>query len=130
MSVKYEFDSATNILTARPEGTITVSAIREYFSAVVCDVSVGSVRFEVVLFEGVTDFAFAYSATYGLEQQYSVMRESKGIELTLFLAPQDLQFGIARMLSSVLGETAATVVVRDQEGLNEAMERACAEGHS
>ena len=102
-------------------------AIRAYFAAVIGDASVGRVKFEIVLFEGVTDFAFTYSETHALETQYSAMRDSKGIELTLFLAPQDLQFGIARMLSSILGDKLPTIVVRDQEGVDAAIERASSE---
>jgi len=113
MKIVYEYESSSNTLTVKPTGAISINDIFQYFNNVINDDSVKKIDIEFVLFDQVKDFAFSYSETHSLREQYRDMRKRKGYGLTVFVAKDGYHFGMARMLSSVLGDEFKQEVVND-----------------
>ncbi len=121
MSISYSYNASALTLTASPSGVVTISDIHQYFDRVTIDPAIGEIDVEVVEFESVLDFAFSYRETLDVRSRYRELRKQKGTGLTLFVAPHEYQFGMARMLATVLGDEFPCDFVRSTEEIQEAI---------
>lgn len=119
MTLHYEYEAEKETLTVRPRGVLKPSDIREYFEEVSTNPDVGVVKVEIVDFEAVTDFGFFYSDLNKIRRVYEkTLPGHKGTQITIFLAPEDLQFGIARMTASAFGDKLPMVAARFVEDVD------------
>jgi len=97
LPVKYEYDPKLSILHARPHGELSIADIANYFHEVSNDNKIGQEIIEVVHFDDVVDFRFSSDNATSIPQQYKEVQERKKIRATIFIAKDEIQFGIARM---------------------------------
>ncbi len=112
MTVPYEYDAENQNVTVRPSGILGLADIVDYIDRLRNDPNIGTVRNEIVHFEEVTDFTITYSEIKSVLEAYEGIVRQKGLEKTIFVAPQDLQYGIARMVGGIFGERFTTRAVR------------------
>ena len=74
---------------------------------------------EVAELSAQVDFNFRYCDTNQLETLYRKMKVTKGIRYTIFIAAEDLQYGMARMLAAIISDDGSTWTVRGRKELVE-----------
>ncbi len=113
MTIHYEYDADTQIVTVRPRGVLGLSDILGYLNRLGEDQGVGGIKTEIVFFEDVSDFTITYSEIEAVRAAYEqIMARGKGLEQTIFVAPRDIQYGIARMVGGIFGDRFEVRAVR------------------
>ena len=113
MSITYSYQDG--VLYTAVKEQLTVKEISNYFDAVIKDPLVKNVEFELVTMEPGLEYQFSYNDTTNVAQLYSRMKEAKNISRTIFVAADDSQFGMSRMLATIISEVVEVSVVRSLE---------------
>jgi hypothetical protein len=115
--VTYRYDSSINVVFTRPTGVLTPGDVSSYFAEVAANPEIAPHFVEVVLFDDVEDFAFRYSEAVTMVDEYRQSMLTKQCARTVFIARTSVGYGIARMLSAVVGDHADFRVVRTDDEL-------------
>ena len=110
-------------MTVLADGIISIRDIHQYFERISKDPAVGEIDIELVELSAQADFNFRYGETNQLESLYRKMKVAKGIQYTFFVAPTDLQYGMARMLAAIIGDEATAWAVRGRNEIAELIQR-------
>ena len=122
--MRYNYDVKEQTVTVHPRGVLGLSDILEYLNKLRDDPNVGTLKTEIVHFDDVTDFTITYSDIKSVLNAYEeTMVREKGLALIVFVAPQDLQFGMARMVGGIFGDRFKTRAVRSVVEIDAAPDR-------
>lgn len=91
--------------------------ILDYFDAVVADPSITDIHVEVIEVSVSTEPNFNYKDAGAFAAAYKRFKYATNLELAIFVAPDDLQFGISRMLASIMDELLEVQIVRGTDEL-------------
>ena len=114
LSIECTYSPGDRTLTVLADGIVSIQDIHQYFERISKDPSVGEIDIEVVELSAQVDFNFRYGETNQLEALYRKMKVAKGIQYTFFVAPTDLQYGMARMLAAIIGNEGTAWAVRER----------------
>ena len=101
MPVKYEYDSALNVIHAHPYDTLSIREIGNYYNDIKNDREIRKGIIEVVHFNKVDEFLFSSSEALIIPKIYGEFKEGKEIQRTILIGESDIHFGIARMLQII-----------------------------
>ena len=101
MPVKYEYDSALNVIHAHPYDTISIREIGNYFNDIKNDRQIRKGIIEVVHFNKVDEFLFSSSEALIIPKMYGEFKEGLKLKRTVLIGESDIHFGIARMLQII-----------------------------
>lgn len=101
MPIDYTYDSARKIINADAHGIVTVSEIVDYLESILSNdiITFGSI--EVFSLENATDLIMKYSEVHVFQDLWSRYKKRIGKQV-LIIAPNQLSFGLFRMLSTVV----------------------------
>ena len=119
MPVEYTYDRDANIIHAHPYGELTLPEIRAFFNDLIHDDGIRTQSLEVVHFERVAGFIFAWNEAVENIGMVDRLREKKAVKATIFVATDSTQYGISRMLQTLYdihdAEYPTRVVASDEE---------------
>jgi hypothetical protein len=101
MTVSYEYDSALNIIHARPSDTLSIREIGSYFNDIMNERKIRQGIIEVVHFKNVDEFLFSSSEALIIPKMYGEFKERMKLKRTILIGESDIHFGIARMLQII-----------------------------
>ena len=101
MPVKYEYDSALNVIHAHPYDTLSIREIGNYFNDIKNDRQIRKGIIEVVHFNKVDEFLFSSSEALIIPKMYGEFKEGLKLKRTVLIGESDIHFGIARMLQII-----------------------------
>ena len=101
MPVEYDYDANTNIIHAYPYAELSITEIQGFFNDLIRDDAIADQSIEVVHFDRVDNFLFSYDKADGIISLLTHLRNEKGLQATVFVCKNDLQYGVARMLQTL-----------------------------
>jgi len=112
MNVPYKYDSERNINHVHPAGTISLSTIEQYVQQVLEDRSIKKGFVEFVYLENVEDFDFSFNDARNIPYMFRSLVSKLDFKGSIIIGSNDYQFGIARMVSTLIQEYTASEAVR------------------
>ena len=123
LSIDYTYNPGDRTLTVHADEVVSLQDILRYFEQISKDPSVGEIEIEVVELSAQVDLNLRYGDTNQLETLYRKMKVTKGIRHTIFIAADDLQYGMARMLAAIISNDGSAWAVRGRRELVELMQK-------
>ena len=115
MSFEYEYDPAARVIRIKLFDVLTSQDVIEYGRRVTDELPDGITFAELVDFRGLDDINMSYEESIHFKDVFAGLKKYKGYRGTVMLVGTDFQFGMARMLSAVIGEVGTVHVVREDE---------------
>ena len=115
LTVKYQYDEKSKIVYVHPGDCISLSSIEEYFSELLSDEGVRPEFVEVVYFDEVRDFNFSSDEALSVQRLIANFVNQKQYKGVVFIANNNLQYGMARMFGSILDEHLPVTIVRSED---------------
>lgn len=121
MSISYDYDVEKNIIRVKAKGVISTDDILNYVTTIIKNKNIKKGFVEIVDIESVEDFTLRYSDTTIFSDVWIKYME-KGCIGTIIYAPNDLGFGVMRMLQATIlrseeAEKISFNVVRTKEDI-------------
>ena len=126
MALKYKYSPRLNIVNARPYGEHSSLDVFNYFNELINSEEIKHGFISVVDFENVDHFLFDTDEGGEIAQMHTELQAKKNIRATVFIAKNDLNYGIARMMQILhdLNDPAYDVfVVSNQEEANNILKK-------
>ena len=101
MPVRYEYDQDQNIVNTYPYGELCTLEIADYFKEMIEDDEIRIGFIEVVHFKDVENFRFSYNEAEYILKTYNSLNDEKNVRATIFIAEQDMHYGMSRMLQTL-----------------------------
>lgn len=122
MPLDYVYDSALKAVRTTVTGTLQEEEVITHLRKMRDDDEVPSGIIEIVDFSTADDFAIKASAAGRIAFIVPELRERKGYRGTVFFAPNDLAFGMARVFQTLLEQLShETEIYRDWDELKVAV---------
>ena len=100
MPVSYTYDPAKKFINTDAHGIVTVKEITDYLESILLDDNIVYGSTEIFSLENATDLVAQHSEAYVFQSLWSRYKKRIG-QRVLVIAPDELTFGILRMLSTV-----------------------------
>jgi hypothetical protein len=120
--VEYNYDPQKNIVTVYPNEALSVLDISEYAQKILADSNIKTGFIDLVDFQEVFDFQFTYKEATTFPAIFTDLINKKDHKGTIILTKSNLQFGIARMWSTIMDEYLDVHVARSVEEAEKSIE--------
>ncbi len=115
MTISYTFDANSKQLRTKVSGAVTIDDICRHFESVINDETIDQVSAEIIDTSQNTKPQFGYAESERFAHEYSDFKKSLNIERVVFIAGEDLQFGVSRMLATIMSQFVEVQIVRNIE---------------
>ena len=100
MPIDYRYDGTSGLIEIRCFGELTIAEISRYFVDLAADERVPRGAIEMVDLEAVEDFSVSSAEASTMPDNYELAQREKAIVATILIAPNDANFGMARMIQA------------------------------
>ena len=114
MTVEYLYDKESKVVHVHPDECLSLNSMQEYFHKILADNNIESGFVEVVHFDEVKEFKYSSNEAFLVIDLIKELVDTKDDKGVVIIAKSDLQFGMARMLSTILEDYIFVSIVRSE----------------
>lgn len=115
MTVQYQYDKKSNVIHVHPGECITLNSMTEYFNDILSDKNIRQGFIEVVSFDEVNEFNYSSNDAFSVKNLIEKVKSQKQNKGAVIVAKTDLQYGMARMLGTILDDYFPVAIVRSED---------------
>ena len=118
MPIDYRYNPTENVVHTIPSGEITTSTISAYYQTLLKDSDTQNDFVDLISFDTAIEFNFSADQAIDLDLAIKDLIDAKQYHGVVFICRSDLEYGIARMPSSLFEDLLPALVTRSEaEGL-------------
>ena len=116
VEVKFDYDNVNRMIHVYPGEWLALPLVRNYFNAILDDDNIEPGFVEIVHFDSIKSFDLSSNDAIELKGLATRIVEKKQQRGVIIIATSILQFGMARMMLTIVeGDAIPTIIVRSEE---------------
>ena len=114
MTVEFLYDKESRVIHVHPGKCLSLNSMQEYFHKILADNNIEPGFIEVVHFDEVKEFNYSSNEAFLVTDLIKELVDKKDDKGAVIVAESDLQYGMARMLSTILEDYLPVSIVRSE----------------